>query len=71
VVAVGTLIFGEHLPAAEWKLALRIVGFVGVLVSVLVLANPRAPGGAEMALVEAPVVLPAPAEAPAPSQSTE
>src|ERR1035441_4765140 len=24
----------EHLPGAEWKLALRVVGFVGVLVSV-------------------------------------
>ena len=59
VVAVGTLIFGEHLPGSEWKLALRVVGFVGVLVSVLVLANPRATGEAEMPLVDEPISLPA------------
>lgn len=72
VVAVGTLIFGEHLPSAEWKLTLRILGFAGVLVSVLVLANPRATGQAEMPLVEAPLVLPAPVEAQGlPSQPTD
>jgi drug/metabolite transporter (DMT)-like permease len=63
VVAVGTVIFGEHLPGAEWKLALRIVGFVGVLVSVLILANPRSTSRAEMPMVEDPFVLPAPVEA--------
>lgn len=59
VVAVGTVIFDEHLPKAEWKLVLRIVGFVGVLVSVLVLANPRAVGEVEMPLIEEPISLPA------------
>jgi drug/metabolite transporter (DMT)-like permease len=63
VVAVGTLIFDEHLPSAEWKLSLRILGFVGVLVSVLILANPRSTSRAEMPMVEDPFVLPAPVEA--------
>jgi hypothetical protein len=63
VVAVGTVIFGEHLPGAEWKLSLRILGFVGVVVSVLILANPRSTSRAEMPMVEDPFVLPAPVEA--------
>ncbi|MGH8996122.1 MAG: DMT family transporter [Acidimicrobiales bacterium] len=63
VVAVGTVIFDEHLPSAAWKLALRIAGFVGVLVSVLILANARAAGAAavplaEMPLMEEPISLP-------------
>lgn len=62
VVAVGTAIFGEHLPSAQWKLALRVVGFVGVLVSVLALASSRSIGAAEMAMVEDPFSLPVPTE---------
>jgi len=62
VVAVGTVIFGEHLPASNWKLALRIIGFVGVFVSVLLLANAKtAATEPEMPLIEEPVSLPAPA----------
>lgn len=61
VVAVGTVIFGEHLPASEWKLALRVIGFVGVVVSVLLLAKASSGSGeTEMPLVEEPVILPAP-----------
>ncbi len=41
VVAVGTVIFGEHLPASGWKLALRAAGFAGVLVGVALLARAR------------------------------
>lgn len=62
VVAVGTVIFGEHLPGSGWKLALRAIGFVGVFLSVLLLARPRsAAAEPEMPLVEEPVRLPAPA----------
>jgi drug/metabolite transporter (DMT)-like permease len=57
VVAVGSIIFGEHLPTSSWKLVLRIVGFFGVLVSVLLLANGRS-DQVEMPLVDEPVVLP-------------
>lgn len=65
VVAVGTVIFGEHLPAADWKLALRIVGFVAVFVSVLLLANAKSQvKEPEMPLLEEPVVLPTLAEEP-------
>ncbi len=63
VVAVGTVIFGEHLPSAAWKLALRVVGFAAVFVSVLLLANAKSGAReAEMPLIDEPVVLPAPAE---------
>lgn len=68
VVAVGTVIFGEHLPGAGWKLALRVIGFVGVFVSVLLLARARsAASEPEMPLVEEPVRLPAPPHAEAAS----
>ncbi len=43
VITVGSIIFGEHLPSASWKLALRSVGFACVLLSVLLLA--AAPSG--------------------------
>ncbi|MHB1913168.1 MAG: DMT family transporter, partial [Acidimicrobiales bacterium] len=29
VVAAGTALFGEHLPGAGWRVALRIIGFAG------------------------------------------
>jgi drug/metabolite transporter (DMT)-like permease len=57
LVAVGTFIFGEHLPDSEWKLALRIVGFCGVLASVLVLANAKSFSEAEIPLVDEPISL--------------
>jgi uncharacterized membrane protein len=38
---VGTILFGEHLPAAHWRLALRLVGFVGVLAGMAMLAGAR------------------------------
>lgn len=64
VVAVGTIIFGEHLPGSDWKLALRVVGFVGVFASVLLLANAKSGSrDVEMPLMEEPVSLPAPAPA--------
>ncbi len=74
VVAVGTAIFGEHLPTADWKLAMRVLGFAAVFASVLLLANSRS--GApepEMPLVEEPVLLPTPSEASeaVPSPSAE
>ncbi len=65
VVAVGTVIFGEHLPAADWKLAMRVVGFGAVFASVLLLANAAsATSEPEMPLVEEPIVLPPPAPDP-------
>jgi drug/metabolite transporter (DMT)-like permease len=39
VVIVGSAIFGEHLPTSGWKVALRLVGFVGVLASVALWAG--------------------------------
>ncbi|HXQ19692.1 MAG TPA: DMT family transporter [Acidimicrobiales bacterium] len=42
VVIVGSAIFGEHLPTAGWKVALRLSGFVGVLASVALWAGARA-----------------------------
>jgi len=41
VVIVGSAIFGEHLPSQGWKVALRLVGFAGVLASVVLWANAR------------------------------
>jgi len=41
VVAAGTALFGEHLPGAGWRVALRIVGFAGVLAGMAVLAGAR------------------------------
>ena len=41
VVAVGTVLFGEHLPATHWRVALRIVGFAGVLGGMALLAGAR------------------------------
>lgn len=61
VVAVGTVIFGEHLPSSGWKLALRVVGFAAVFVSVLLLASAKsASPEPEMPLLEEPISLPAP-----------
>ena len=41
VVATGTILFGDHLPAAEWRVGLRAVGFLGVLAGMAVLAGAR------------------------------
>ncbi|MHB1487865.1 MAG: DMT family transporter [Acidimicrobiales bacterium] len=41
VVAVGSFLFGERLPAADWRLVLRLVGFGGVLVGMALLAGAR------------------------------
>lgn len=41
VVAAGTVLFGEHLPPGLWKVALRVVGFAGVLVGMAALAGAR------------------------------
>ena len=41
VVAIGTVLFGEHLPAAGWRVALRLLGFVGVLAGMALLAGAR------------------------------
>jgi drug/metabolite transporter (DMT)-like permease len=64
LVVVGTFIFGEHLPGADWKLALRIAGIFGVLLGVLVFANAKPMNEIEMPSVEEPINLPAPADAP-------
>jgi drug/metabolite transporter (DMT)-like permease len=58
VVAVGTVVFSEHLPGSSWKLALRVIGFAGVLVSILILAT-QAPVAHEVdiALPDVPVPL--------------
>ncbi len=59
VVAVGTVIFGEHLPSSDWKLGLRVVGFAAVVAGVLLLARARPVSEEpEMPLVEEPVTLP-------------
>jgi len=63
LVVVGTFIFGEHLPAADWKLALRVAGIVGVLLGVLVFANAKPEDEIEMPSVEEPINLPTPIEA--------
>lgn len=41
VVAAGTVLFGEHLPSGHWKVALRVVGFAGVLIGMAALAGAR------------------------------
>jgi len=41
VVATGTILFGDHLPAAGWRVGLRVVGFIGVLGGMAVLAGAR------------------------------
>jgi uncharacterized membrane protein len=41
VVAAGTVLFGEHLPTAGWRVILRLVGFAGVLAGMAVLAGAR------------------------------
>jgi drug/metabolite transporter (DMT)-like permease len=61
VVAVGTIIFSEHLPTTTWKLVLRVIGFAGVFLGVLLLANTK-PAAPEMPLIEEPVSLPLPHE---------
>jgi drug/metabolite transporter (DMT)-like permease len=61
VVVVGSAIFGEHLPTAGWKLALRVIGFVGVLASVALWAGAHA---GESPPAAAPVLAePVPADA--------
>ena len=68
-IAVGTVIFGEHLPSSGWKLALRLAGVVGVLTGVLLLATAMGPeDGQDLALLEEPVTLPVPATEPAPQR---
>lgn len=39
LVAVGTAIFGEHLPSDPWRLGLRLAGFIGVGAGILGLAR--------------------------------
>jgi uncharacterized membrane protein len=39
VVSVGTVLFGDHLPDAGWRVALRLLGFAGVLAGMVVLAG--------------------------------
>jgi drug/metabolite transporter (DMT)-like permease len=39
VVAVGTPLFGEHLPNQGWRLALRVAGYLAVLAGMAVLAR--------------------------------
>jgi drug/metabolite transporter (DMT)-like permease len=39
LVGVGALIFGEHLPAEPWRLALRMLAFAGVVVGMVLLAR--------------------------------
>ncbi len=39
LVGVGAVIFGEHLPAEPWRLALRVVAFAGVVVGMALLAR--------------------------------
>ena len=41
VVAVGTVLFGEHLPDTRWRMSLRVVGFAGVLAGMALLAGGR------------------------------
>ena len=41
VVAVGTVLFGDHLPETGWRVALRLVGFAGVLAGMALLAGAR------------------------------
>lgn len=41
VVSIGTVLFGEHLPDSEWRVALRLVGFAGVLAGMALLAGAR------------------------------
>lgn len=41
VVAVGTVLFGDHLPDTGWRVALRLVGFAGVLGGMALLAGAR------------------------------
>jgi drug/metabolite transporter (DMT)-like permease len=62
LVIVGTFIFGEHLPGADWKLALRVAGILGVLLGVLVFANAKPEDEIDMPSVEEPITLPAPVE---------
>jgi multidrug transporter EmrE-like cation transporter len=38
VIAVGTVLFNEHLPTSAGPLALRIAGFAGVLIGLVTLA---------------------------------
>jgi drug/metabolite transporter (DMT)-like permease len=63
LVVVGTFIFGEHLPGADWKLALRVAGIIGVLLGVLVLAHAKPEDEIEMPSVEEPINLPTSLEA--------
>lgn len=41
VVSIGTVLFGEHLPDSEWRVAMRLVGFAGVLAGMALLAGAR------------------------------
>jgi uncharacterized membrane protein len=41
VVAVGTVLFGDQLPETGWRVALRLVGFAGVLAGMALLAGGR------------------------------
>ncbi|MGH9302418.1 MAG: hypothetical protein ACRD0E_11110, partial [Acidimicrobiales bacterium] len=62
VVAVGSVLFGEHLPGSHWRVALRLVGFAGVLAGMVLLAGGRTMSAAlaeqTTALPDGAVVLP-------------
>ena len=40
-IAVGMVLFGEHLPQSAWRLVLRTAGFAGVLVGTALLSTGR------------------------------
>jgi hypothetical protein len=54
IVAVGTVVFGEHLPSDPITLAARLAGFAGVLLGTVVVAisggNQHEPGTREATL---------------------
>jgi uncharacterized membrane protein len=65
VMVLGTVIFSEHLPTQGWKLGLRVIGLIGVLSSVLLLASSKSPAAQEeVPLLEEPIVLPSEAGEP-------
>ena len=41
LVAVGTPLFGEHLPTDPWRLTLRVAGFAGILIGMAILTRSK------------------------------
>lgn len=66
LVAVGTVIFGEHLPADPARLALRVAGFAGIVVGMFLLARGEGLTVAFTAPAQEAVGVRAGAPAPAP-----